>query len=228
MAYDSIFGYVPPASVRQPQTAYAPGGAAPAAAPSPAMAYTAPAAAPVAALAPVGPSVTPPATTPTAAPTITPVSGAASIAYGGLQAGAPAAASYDTKSAVISTLGAGAAGAAQGALVGSVVPGIGTGLGAAVGGGIGLVTGGLNAYLSVGKENKNKSDRNKLLAEAERKQAARDKLARSDALSQQAYDRKQTELQKKWAKNLQVRGAIKELVDSGTVERDRYVKTGRI
>ncbi len=226
MAYDSIFGYTPPAPAAQPQIAYGPGGYVPPPVATPAMAYAPPAPAP----APAAPAAayTPPATTPGAATTITPLTGAAGIVAGGLQAGAPAAAAYDTKSGAISALGAGASGAASGALVGSVVPGIGTGVGAAVGGGIGLLTGGLNAYLAVGKENKNKRDRNRLLAEAEQKQAARDKLARSDALSQQAYDRKQVELQKKWAKNLQVRGAIKELVDSGTVERDRYVKTGRI
>ncbi len=218
MAQDSIFGYVPPAQAAQPQIAYGPGGYVPPPVATPAMAYRPPATAPAPAAA----------TTPGAATTITPMTGAAGIVAGGLQAGAPAAAAYDTKSGVISALGAGASGAASGALVGSVVPGIGTALGAAVGGGIGLLSGGLNAYLAVGKENKNKRERNRLLDEAERKQATRDKIARNDALSEQNYQRGEVERQKKWAKNLQVREAIKGLVDDGTVERDRYVKTGRV
>lgn len=208
MPQDSIFGYVPPAGAAKfgPQAligetqltgGFLTGDTTP---------------------PPAAPSYTPPATNPGSAVKISPL---ASAAYGGVQAGAPAAQAYDTKSGVISTLGAAAGGAAAGAVVGGPV-------GALVGGGLGLLTGGLNAYLAVGKANKTKRDQKRLLQEAEAKQAARDKIARDDAISQLAYDRTQVNLQKKWAKSLQVREAIKGLVDDGTVERDRYVKTGRI
>ncbi len=216
-AYDSIFGYVPPA------TGAASVSRAAGTEPDPTGWPVAPATVQGHLTAPVRattPAATPYSYTPPApvAPSTNPL---AAAAYGGLQAGAPAAAAYDTKSGVISTLGAGASGAAAGAVVGGPV-------GAVVGGGLGLLTGGLNAYLSVGKTNKDRRNQNKLLAEAAQKQAARDKLARDDALSQQAYDRGETARQQRWAKNLQVRDAIKGLIDDGTIARDRYVKTGRV
>ncbi len=225
MAQDSIFGYVPTPAPARPQVAYGPGGMAPPVVPSPAMGYTPPAA-PAAPPPPV--VVGAPAAAATTPATPSPWQGAGYIAAAGAQAGSPAAAAYDTKSGVASALGAGASGAASGALIGSVVPGIGTATGALAGGAIGLITGGLNAWLSVGAKNKAERDQNRLLREAEAKQAKRDKIARDDALSQQAYDRKQVELQKRWAKNLQVREAIKGLVADETAGRDRYVATGRV
>ncbi len=117
-------------------------------------------------------------------------------AAGGLQAGQVGAQAYDTKSAVVSTLGAGVAGAIAGAPAGPV--------GIAAGAAAGLALGGLNAWLAVGKENKASRDKKKILAETKAEQKKRDEIARADALDELSYQRKQVEEAKRleeWQRN---------------------------
>ncbi len=173
----------------------------------------------VAAPAPV--VATPTTTQPTQQQQHTQLSKYAPAAYAGLTAAQPAANAYDTKSGIISTLGAGASGAATGAVVGGPV-------GALIGGGTGLLLGGLNAYLSVGAKNKAKRDQNRLLREAEAKQATRDKIARDDAVSQLAYDRKEAARQKQWAKNLQIRQALHDAAAGDKTADAEFIATGRV
>ncbi len=101
-------------------------------------------------------------------------------------------------------------------------------MGAVVGGGIGLITGGLNAYLSVGQKNKAKRDQRRLLREAEAKQERRDKIARDDAVSDLAYTRKQTDLQKQYAKNLQIRQMLQDSAGRDKAADAEFIATGRM
>ncbi len=80
----------------------------------------------------------------------------------------------------------------------------------------------------MGAKNKAKRDQNRLLREAEAKQANRDKIARDDAVSQLAYDRKQADLQKQWAKNLQIQQALKGAAADNQTADAAFIATGRV
>src|SRR5690606_21265654 len=128
---------------------------------------------------------------------------------------------YDTKTGVVSTLGAAATGAAMGAVVGGPV-------GALVGGGVGAVTGALNAWMSVGQQNKANRERRKLLAEAKAEQNRRDKIARDDALDGLAFERKQLAEQQRleeWQRN---RAIIAEAQIKKKARADEYIARGYV
>lgn len=195
-------------------TGLQPGGYVAPPAASPAMAWTPPAVAPA--------LPTPPVATPAKPSALS----AMAPAIAGLQAGQVGSQAYDTKSGVVSALGAGASGAAAGALAGSVVPGVGTAAGAVVGGGVGLVTGALNAWMTVGKENKANRDRRKVLAEAKAEQNRRDEVARADAVDGLAFERKQIADQKRleeWQRN---RGLLAESAAKSKSRTDEYISRG--
>lgn len=153
-------------------------------------------------------------------PTVSPkVAKVAAPALAGLEAAQNAGPSYDMTSGLVNVGAATAAGAASGAMVGGPV-------GAVIGGGVGLVTSGLNAWLQVRQENKDKADMNRLLREIEEKQARKERIARQDQLAQIRYDRKQTEFNKSWnAANAQ-RDQITNLINQNTTLRDRFIQSG--
>lgn len=154
-------------------------------------------------------------------PTTTSAYTAAAPALAGLQAGQMGLSAYDTKSGVVSALGAAGAGAATGAMVGGPV-------GALVGGGVGLVTGALNAWMSAGQQNKANRERRKLLAEAKAEQDRRDKIARDDALDGLAFERKELAEQKRleeWQRN---RALIAEASAKKKARADEYIARGYV
>jgi hypothetical protein len=170
-----------------------------------------------------GPTALTPPAAPTAAPRPTATSAytAAAPALAGLQAGQMGLGAYDTKSGVVSALGAAGAGAAAGAMVGGPV-------GAVVGGGVGLVTGALNAWMSTSQQNKANRERRKLLAEAKAEQARRDKIARDDALDALAFERKELAEQKRleeWQRN---RALIAEASAKKKARADEYIARGYV
>lgn len=218
----SAFGIQQPWQL-QPQTApMLPGGTPPATIQS---ALSTPARPGPVTAPPVAAASTAPAPAP---PTQNQPSGLSALApaISGLQAGQLGSQAYDTQSGIVSTLGAAASGAAAGALAGSVVPGVGTAVGALVGGGIGLVTGGLNAWMSVGKENKANRDRKKLLAEAKAEQKRRDDIARADAVDELAFERKKIEEQKRLAEWQQNRGLLADAAAQSKAQTDEYISRG--
>lgn len=194
----------PPPAVQGPQAPAAQRAMMPAGGYSGPAAYTAPA-----------------VSTTTPRPTTTSAYTAAAPAIAGLQASQMGMGAYDTKSGVVSALGAAGTGAAAGAMVGGPV-------GAVIGGGVGLVTGALNAWMSVGQQNKANRERRKLLAEAKAEQNRRDKIARDDALDGLAFERKRLAEQKRleeWQRN---RALIAEASAKKKARADEYIARGYV
>ncbi len=149
----------------------------------------------------------------------TPYAAPLAAGLGGMQAAQAGTQAYDTKSGVISALGAGAAGAATGAVVGGVP-------GAIVGGTVGLGLGALNAWMAVGKENKAARDRKKILSEAKAEQDRRDKIARDDAIDGLAFERGQIEEAKRleeWKRN---RALIAEASAKKKARSEEFISRG--
>ena len=158
--------------------------------------------APAAPTAPAAPSVS---WLPGKGPQQSPYSAPLAAGLGGIQAGQVGSQAYDVKSGAVATLGAAATGATTGFLVGGP-------LGAAVGGVAGGALGALNAWMSVGKENKANRDRQRLLAEAKAEQQNRDRIARNDAVDGLAYERRAVEESKReeeWKRNLSLIGTAR-------------------
>ncbi len=161
--------------------------------------------------APVPATVTPPAPT---------IGSYAAPVLAGLQAGQAGLNAYDTKTGVASALGAAAAGGLAGATLGPA--------GAAVGAGAGLLLGGLNAWMSVGRENKANRDRRKLLAEAKSEQNRRDKIARDDAVDGLAFERKQISEQKRLDEWQRMRAVLDKNRAESSARDAQFVEKGYV
>lgn len=160
-----------------------------------------------------------PATTTSPRPTTPSAYTSAAPALAGLQAGQAGLGAYDKTTGVASALGAAGAGALTGAMIGGPV-------GALVGGGVGLVSGALNAWMSVGAQNRAKRERNKLLAEAKAEQERRDRIARASALDALAFERRELEEAKKlqeWQRN---RALIAEAQAKKKARADEFIARG--
>lgn len=171
-----------------------------------------------------------PATTTSPRPTTPSAYTYAAPALAGLQAGQAGLGAYDTTTGVVSALGAAGAGAASGALSGAAIGAmggpIGAGAGALIGGGVGLVTGALNAWMSVGAQNRARRERKRLLAEAKAEQARRDRIARADALDALAFERRELEEAKRlqeWQRN---RALIAEAQAKKKARADEFIARG--
>lgn len=140
---------------------------------------------------------------------------------GGLAAGERAPVASDSTSAGISI----GEGALSGAATGFIASGFNP-MGAVIGGGAGLLTSGLNAWLSVGAENKRKSETAALLAEAQTRQDAQDRQKRQDAVEQLGYDRAATERANTEATNTLLHNRLTETIAGSAALRDKYLKSG--
>lgn len=116
----------------------------------------------------------------------------------GLSAGATVGKTTNSESAVLNTLGAGAAGVAEGGATGGLY-------GAVAGGIVGLVSGGIQSYtgLKQARADKRASDKQtayiKKWNEDERAyNQQQDALRRSDSLEQQRYNRRQNAIATQW------------------------------
>ncbi len=200
----------------QPDPFYSPLASRPVAGPAPRPPLPVPTAATLA--APANSGVPAPTTPAAPAPQQSPYAAPAAAGLAGIQAGQVGAQAYDTKSGIASTLGAGVAGGLAGAPGGP--------LGIAAGAAAGLILGGLNAWMSVGKENKANRDKRQLLAEAKAEQNRRDKIARDDALDGLAYERRQVEEAKRLEEWNRARGLIADARAKSKARKEEYLNRG--
>jgi outer membrane lipoprotein SlyB len=141
---------------------------------------------------------------PPAAPAPTPQANPQALAYlapatAGLGAGSQVQPTTSAPSAVMQTVGAGAAGAVGGAVAGAAVGGpVGAAVGAAAGGLIGLVSGGISSYFGLkdAREQRRKQERDEAYIRQKNEEhdayiKEQNELARSDNQEQQRYTRRQ-------------------------------------
>ena len=149
---------------------------------------------------------------------------------GGLTAAAQAGPSYDTPSALVnvgtSTLGGVASGALLGAKIGAAGGPITALGGAAIGGGVALISSGLQAWLNVSQENKRRREIEKFQKQVQEKRRRQDRLARLRESAAEKKARRDAALQNRWARTLQYRNQINNLIMNSQELRDRYIKTG--
>lgn len=169
---------------------------------------------------------------PISASRINPAQSNAVGAIGAMQAGVQAGQNIvPTRSAGDAGMQAGSSaltGAAAGAVVGSLVPGIGTAVGAAVGGSLGLITGSINAYLSVKSERQKARDYERLVKEIkdrEDKQRAQDLSIQSE---QTRYNRKSAADQARIDAYTQVRNSVFASLATNQSLKDRMQTQGYI
>ena len=168
---------------------------------------------------PVSQQAQPPSVQPPGATQLTPLGHAAQGAFAGLGAASQAGESYDTASAVVNVGSSVASAALAGGLAGGPV-------GALAAGGTALIASGLNAWLGVRSENKRKSQIAQLEKEARERQDRIDRLARADALSELAYDRKKEAFNAAWVQAQAKQQQIMEAFKNNESLRDKYLQTG--
>lgn len=100
---------------------------------------------------------------------------------------------------------------------------------------VGLVAGGagalrslVNSWMTTKAERKRARDTRRIIEEAERKQAERDRIARRDAIEQQGYDRRQNAVRVEWEKNRQLMDRMTAAIAQDASLKDRFVKLGRV
>lgn len=97
-----------------------------------------------------------------------------------------------------------------------------------VAGGAGALSSLVNSWMTTKAERKRSRDTRRLLDEAERKQAERDRIARRDAIEQQGYDRKQMAVRTEWEKNKELMARMTASIAQNAALKDRFVKLGRV
>lgn len=148
---------------------------------------------------------------------------AASGALSGLSAASQIAPGNDPASAATSA-GASALAAGGTAFVASGFnPVVGL-----VAGGAGALSSLVNSWMTTKAERKRSRDQKRILDEAERKQAERDRIARRDAIEQQGYDRKQMAVRTEWEKNKELMARMTASIAQNAALKDRFVKLGRV
>jgi hypothetical protein len=100
---------------------------------------------------------------------------------------------------------------------------------------VGLVAGGgatlaslVNSWMTTKAERKRDRDRRRLLDEAARKQAERDRIARRDAVEQEGYNRQQNAVRTAWEKNKGIMDNMNAMISTNAALKDRFVKLGRV
>lgn len=143
-----------------------------------------------------------------------------SAANAGFQAGSNSTLpTTDALEAAVQVGGATLSGAAAGT---AIAPGVGT----AVGAGVGLVMGGLNAWLGVRAARREARARARIQQEAQRRQDARDKQARADALGQLNYNRRQAAIQAQWGSLEMGKNKLYELLNLDQDLKGQLLKRG--
>lgn len=147
----------------------------------------------------------------------------ASGVMAGLSAASQVAPGNDAESAAtaagVSALAAGGA-----AFVGS---GFNPFVGLAVGSGAAL-TSLVNSYFTTRAQRKRDRRERRLLTQAEAKQAERDRIARSDAIEQQGYDRNQDKMRTAWAQQVEMMKRITDTINQNQSLKDRWVGKGYV